>query len=222
MARIRTIKPDFWTDEKIVQLPFEARLLFIGLWNLADDEGKLEYNPVRIRYQLFPADNIDVKDLLDKLSATGLILIYSVEQKSYIYISHFLQHQKVSHPAISTIPNPGEASRSLARKAETSAVRIKSSPKESKPEDNSKIPIKTIYGVCNNVTLTDEEHLKLAEQFGEAGTIERIDNLSTYIASKGDKYKSHYATIINWDNRDKQKTIAPAASPVSAGMKMMK
>ena len=39
MARIRTIKPEFWTDEKVVTLPFEARLLFIGMWNFCDDEG---------------------------------------------------------------------------------------------------------------------------------------------------------------------------------------
>ena len=39
MARIRTIKPEFWIDDVIVELPFETRLLFIGIWNFADDAG---------------------------------------------------------------------------------------------------------------------------------------------------------------------------------------
>jgi hypothetical protein len=47
MARIRTIKPEFWTDEKIVECSFEARLMFIGMFNFADDKGNL----VREAYQ---------------------------------------------------------------------------------------------------------------------------------------------------------------------------
>lgn len=50
--------------------------------------------------------------------------------------------------------------------------------------------------------MTKEEHQKLIEKFGEAGTRDRIENLSLYIASKGDKYKNHYATILAWEKRD--------------------
>ncbi len=52
--------------------------------------------------------------------------------------------------------------------------------------------------------MTKEEHQKLIALFGEAGTKDRIENLSLYIASKGDKYKNHYATILAWDKRDKK------------------
>ena len=52
------------------------------------------------------------------------------------------------------------------------------------------------------VRLTKEEHKKLVAQFGEKGATERIENLSLYIQSKGDKYRSHYATILNWDRKD--------------------
>jgi len=55
-----------------------------------------------------------------------------------------------------------------------------------------------------NVKLTKEEYDKLKEQFGEAGAKDRIENLSLYIASKGDKYKNHYATILNWERRDRK------------------
>ena len=58
---------------------------------------------------------------------------------------------------------------------------------------------------ANIVQLSKEEYQKLTEKFGEAGTRERIESLSLYIQSKGDKYKSHYATILNWDRMDKGK-----------------
>lgn len=54
------------------------------------------------------------------------------------------------------------------------------------------------------VQLTKDEHRKLIEKFGQKGADDRIENLSLYIQSKGDKYRSHYATILNWDKRDRK------------------
>ena len=51
------IKPEFWTDEKIIELPLPARLLFIGLLNFSDDEGKFKYSPKAIKGQIFPTDS---------------------------------------------------------------------------------------------------------------------------------------------------------------------
>ena len=56
MARIRTIKPEFWEDEKLVMLPLGCRLFFIGTWNFADDLGVLRYNPVLLKSRIFPLD----------------------------------------------------------------------------------------------------------------------------------------------------------------------
>ena len=58
-----------------------------------------------------------------------------------------------------------------------------------------------IYGEFNNVLLSDDDYKKLIDKFGEKGTKERIEDLSKGIASKGYKYKNHYATILNWDRR---------------------
>jgi len=57
---------------------------------------------------------------------------------------------------------------------------------------------------CDVVLLTDEEYKKLVEQFGKAGADDKILNLSLYIQSKGNKYKSHYATILNWERKNSQ------------------
>ena len=57
MARIRTIKPEFWEDEKLAKLPVHARLLFIGTWNFADDNGALLANPVLMKSHIFPYED---------------------------------------------------------------------------------------------------------------------------------------------------------------------
>lgn len=106
MARIRTIKPEFWTDEKIVECSFEARLMFIGMFNFADDKGNLVRSPKRIKMQIFPADMIDCEPLIKELSVAGLISEYSVSGVEYIHIDGFSKHQKINRPSATTIPTP--------------------------------------------------------------------------------------------------------------------
>ena len=61
---------------------------------------------------------------------------------------------------------------------------------------------KDIYSEA--VRLTKDEYSKLVDKFGQKGADDRIENLSLYVQSKGDKYRSHYATILNWDRKDQK------------------
>lgn len=81
-----------------------------------------------------------------------------------------------------------------------------SSPRitQKKKETLQKKLYKRKYGEFTNVLLTDEEYQRLVEKFGEAGAKSKMENLSLYLASKGDKYKNHYATILSWENRDRK------------------
>lgn len=119
MARIRTIKPDFWTDEKIVKLPFEARLLFIGMWNYADDTGAVEYSPDRLRMQLFPGEPLlDITSLIDLLCAADLIAYWGDDTgRRAIGILNWEKHQKIDNP--SKARTIGEDYRKLAIPSET-------------------------------------------------------------------------------------------------------
>ncbi len=113
MARSRNIKPSFFLNEDLVELPFEVRLLFIGLWTLADREGRLEDRHKRVKMEVFPADNVDVDLGLDLLMTQGFILRYAVKeenkQNKYIQILNFSKHQHPHHKeAKSTIPEPGQ------------------------------------------------------------------------------------------------------------------
>lgn len=93
MARARNIKPGFWTNEHIVELDPWARLLYIGLWMIADRDGRLEDRPKRIKMEIFPADTVDADALLSEIESHGLIRRYSVNGANLIWIPGFVDHQ---------------------------------------------------------------------------------------------------------------------------------
>lgn len=106
MARARNIKPGFFRNADLVELPFEARLLFIGLWTIADRSGRLEDRPKQIKMELFPADSVDVDALLDELAAIGVVARYSHDGKRYLQVVNFAKHQNPhKDEKASTIPD---------------------------------------------------------------------------------------------------------------------
>jgi hypothetical protein len=108
MARIRSIKPDFWTSEQVLECSPIARLLFIGIWNFADDAGRLPFSPKSIKAQVFPGDDFsidDIRGMLNELSANGLILIYSVDDKEYLEVTGW-HHQRIDKPQPPRYPAP--------------------------------------------------------------------------------------------------------------------
>lgn len=80
-------------NEDIIELPYEARLLFIGLWTLADREGRLENRPKKIKMSLFPADDINVAEQLENISKFGFIELYNADGTDVIHIVNFVKHQ---------------------------------------------------------------------------------------------------------------------------------
>lgn len=95
--RTRDLKPDFWTDERIVQLSDAAKLLFQGLWCMADREGKLEDQPLTIGFKVRPWDPKPVEKLLNELAESGVIIRYVAEGRRYIVVPTFQEHQRF-HP----------------------------------------------------------------------------------------------------------------------------
>ncbi len=111
MPRIRYLKPDFFKDEDLVEHPHWIRLLFEGLWTIADKEGRLEDRPKRIKVDLFPYENIDIEKGLSELAKTKnhskrpFIQRYEIEGEKYIAIVNWHKHQKPHHTEKeSTIP----------------------------------------------------------------------------------------------------------------------
>lgn len=108
MARIRSIKPDFWTSEQVMECSPIARLMFIGMWNFADDHGRLPSAPKTIKAQIFPADDIDSKNvrrMIDELASNGLVQVYVVDEKEYLFITGW-HHQKIDKRQPPKYPEP--------------------------------------------------------------------------------------------------------------------
>lgn len=93
--RTRLLSPDFFRDDELGKLSAECRLLFAGLWVIADREGRLDDKPARIVADIFPYDTIDVNPLLEQLTNKPFIQRYSVDDKQYIQIVSWKLYQ---HP----------------------------------------------------------------------------------------------------------------------------
>ena len=102
MARIRTIKPEFWTSEQIVACSRDARLFFIGMWTFSDDFGNIPAKSGELRLKIFPGDD-DLKlqhidELLGQLQLNKLIVLYESEGVKYWHITGW-KHQKIDKPS---------------------------------------------------------------------------------------------------------------------------
>ena len=110
MARIRTVKPEFWQHPKVTRVSRDARLLFLGLLNEADDAGKLRYSPKRLAGVLFGDDEDVTPHTLDawaeELEKADLVLRYEVDGASLLAVLGFTEHQNINRPSPSRLPDP--------------------------------------------------------------------------------------------------------------------
>ena len=99
MARKRMLDPRFFTDQKVMELSFEGRLLFAGIWCFANDQG-IHINHAKVlKAEIFPGDEITIEeigDLMDKLLSLGMIEI-DITKKLFKVINWEL-YQSISHP----------------------------------------------------------------------------------------------------------------------------
>ena len=102
MARNRMIKPEFWEDEKVGEMSFGARLLFIGSLNYADDEGYIRWNPEYINSSIFIYDKLSknkIKTFMKELENLKIIEVFETKNHFFVAkIKNFKKHQKISHP----------------------------------------------------------------------------------------------------------------------------
>lgn len=114
MARARNIKPNFFTNDVLADNDPLGRLLFIGLWTLADFKGELEWRAKRVKAQVLPYDECDIVKLAINLDKSGFIRFYSDGEKIYVKVLNFEVHQnphKNERSKGSTIPGYSESMR---------------------------------------------------------------------------------------------------------------
>ena len=123
MARIRTIKPEFFTSESVLSVSPLARLLFIGLWCEADREGRKKWKPRTLKFRYLPSDNVEMNDLCEELKGEGMIDVYSIDGSDYCSIPGFKTHQVI---------NNRERDSELPPRVATRKPRVKAEGKEGK------------------------------------------------------------------------------------------
>ncbi|MET8399603.1 hypothetical protein [Streptomyces sp900116325] len=111
MARIRTIKPEFFTSLTIADLSPEQRLTFIGLWTHCDDEGRAVDDARLIKAAVWPLDDraaADIESDLRALTESSLITRYTLNRKPFLAVNGWREHQRINRPTKSRFPAPDQ------------------------------------------------------------------------------------------------------------------
>ena len=124
MARRRVIDPEFWLDEDLAKLTPYARLLYIGLWNICDDNyATFPDRPDWIKIQIFPYEEVDTHKLLDELSTSTRILPFEYDKKKYWFIKNFFKYQRIDRPSAPKYPKFDDGSTSTRPEVKLSKVK---------------------------------------------------------------------------------------------------
>ena len=135
MARARTLKPGFFSNEALADCQPLARLLFEGLWLHADREGRLEDRPKRLKAEILPYDNCDADALLDELERAHFIVRYEAAGTRCIQVLNFTKHQN-PHPK-----EPASSLPSVERREKTRQEISRQEPAIETPERAGPSPI---------------------------------------------------------------------------------
>lgn len=120
MARIRTIKPEFFQHEALHAAEEESglplRLAFVGLWCQCDKEGRFEWRPKRLKLNVLPWDEVDFSRVLDALATRGFISKYACDGQEFGFIPSWRRHQVINNrERESEFPEPNENNQLLTR-----------------------------------------------------------------------------------------------------------
>lgn len=219
MAQRRMFAKTIIDSDAFLDMPATAQLLYFHLSMRADDDGFI--NQPKTIMRMTGCKDDDLKLLIVKKFIipfeTGIVVIKHWKIHNYIRTDRYTETKYKNEKALlmldennaytSGIPTDNQLSTNgipMVDKMDTQDRLGKDSIEEDSKKEiyKEKKPIKHKYGEYNNVLLTDEELQKLKTEYSDYQ--ERIERLSAYIASKGTKYQSHYATIRVWAKKDVQ------------------
>ena len=188
MARIRTIKPEFFTSEDIVELDPLARLLYIATWCEADKEGRLVWKPKTFKMRYFPADDCDIDALSDALVTRGLVCLYG---ENFAYIPSFKDHQHINpREKDSVIPDQKDHASPRVTDA-TVTVNARAGRKEGREGKGREVAPKRETLIPDDFSIS-ESVKSWAEKNGHSQLNVHLANFVDSSKAKGYKY-------IDWD-----------------------
>lgn len=169
MARNRMIKPEFWEDEKVGELSFGARLLFIGSLNYADDEGFLRWNTEYLQSSIFIYDKLSknkIKSFMKELENLKIVEVFETKNHFFVAkIKNFTKHQKISHP------QPSKFSIDLEQKTESEVLKNQCESEENSVNDsvNDSVNYSVNDSTPKEVNIKEVKRKKEKEKEKESG-----------------------------------------------------
>ena len=218
MAERRMFAKTIIDSDAFLDMPLSTQALYFHLSMRADDDGFIN-NPKKIQRMVGCGDD-DLKLLVAKNFIipfeSGVVVIKHwklhnyiqkdryretvyLEEKSMLETKDNKAYTLLDTRCIHDVYNSDTQVRIGKCRLEKDSL-VEDSISDSDEPEPPKKPTKHKYGEYNNVLLTDEELEKLKDEYIDWN--ERIERLSSYVASTGKKYKSHYATIRNWARKD--------------------
>lgn len=149
MARIRSVKPEYWTDRKLARLSRDARLLYIALWNQADEHARVHGDARYVKGHCLPYDDdlslADIDRLLDELAAAGHVRRYEVDDDPYLFLPKLHKHQRLETKVDSRLPEPPEPETELSPHV-TDVVRTSADESASHADSSEPIVAQQVAG----------------------------------------------------------------------------
>jgi len=183
MARARNIKPAFFDNDELAENDPLGRLLFIGLWTLADYQGNLEWRSKRIQKQILAYDKCDINKLAINLDKSGFIRFYSDGDNLFINILNFTKHQnphKNERDKGSEIPSYSDDGRQLV---DLKGLTINRDLSGLKPEDSDSNRADSLLLIPDSPILNPDTSDKDSLS-GKPDVISVIEHLNSVTGSK--------------------------------------
>lgn len=205
------------TSTRLSEVSTFGKLLFTWIIPHCDDYGRMEGNPKILKAIVVPLCDESIEDVeksLKELEKVAMIKRYEFGERKYLQIFKWEDHQsfRADRPRMSVYPNEeGHLEiddlltlQPLGDKRQPVGDIVRAKRSEVKVSEVKVSEEKDTYGEFKNVLLKKDELEKLKNKIGERNTAILIEELSLYQESKGAKYRSHYATLLNWARRKYQ------------------
>lgn len=205
MARKRMVDPSIWQSEDFSKLSTLAKLVFIGLFSLADDEGRGRANPTYLKSSLFPYNenlrSTDIEKTLSEISSNMSVVFYECNGSSYYSLLSWYTFQRIDKPTNSQLPAFDENNKEIRR------LFVEVSPKTPRGVSPKRIEEKEIKNKVKEekfiAPTLDEINKYIADKNLNKVNSEHFYQFfteSNWVDSKGNKVKNWKLKLLTWNN----------------------
>lgn len=210
MARKRMVDPNIWQSEDFSKLSSLAKLVFIGLFSLADDEGRGRANPTYLKSSLFPYNedlrSADIEKTLFEISSNMSVIFYSCDGSNYYELLSWDNFQKIDRPTPSQIPAFDENKAEIRRMFDEPSTSNRRALVPNRIEKNKNRMEKNIKE--NTPALADIEKYVLEKNLSvDAKQFYDYFTEGNWIDSKGNKVKNWKQKCLTWSKYGKQTKV---------------